>query len=382
MRLNKFVFGMALVLAVACGKKPADEAKEGSPENKFKLPAQPTEEFSTDRMVWVSGGIFDMGAQKGQDDEKPVHKVRLDGFWIGKYEVTNEEYAAFAEAMKYDTVAERTPAFEDLFSAKKHSPQELAQLRVEFDANPIKAGSIVFTPPAREIPVQALKNHGAFMQWWAYEEKASWRLPLGTNGMEYTKLLDHPVVHISYLDAQKFCEWKTAVTGVKHRLPTEAEWEYAARGGLVGKEFCWGDEQRPEGRYMANTWQGRFPRENTKADGFETTAPVGSYPPNGYGIHDMAGNVWEWCSDWWSGDYYAKSEVKNPKGPPMEESNDPNEPGMPKRVQRGGSFLCTDLYCGAFRPSRRMKTTPDTGMSHAGFRVVAEGPPPATEVQE
>ena len=386
MRNSCIIIGAMLVMGFGCKPKPSGTepapANPDSGEVTYRLPTKPTEEFSSEGMVWIPAGEFDMGSQQGPEDEKPVHKVRLDGFWMGKHEVTNAEFSAYAKATQRLTVAERQPKFEELFPPEKHSPQQLAQMRQEWEANPIQAGSIVFTPPNQDIPVERLKGHNAFMQWWSYEPKASWRLPQGTNGLSFEKLMDHPVVHIAYSDAQRYCEWRTAVTGVKHRLPTEAEWEYAAHGGLEGKEFVWGDVERPEGRHMANTWQGRFPRENTKADGYVTTAPVGSYAANGYGLYDMAGNVWEWCHDWWSSDYYGKSVVKNPQGPPVEQSNDPNEPGMPKRVQRGGSFLCTDLYCGAFRPARRMKTTPDTGMSHAGFRIVAEGPPPPTAVQE
>lgn len=353
------ITGIVVMLGLGLACKPQETREGGGPKAPADSEVVGTEPFESETMVWIDGGSYQMGFATGQQDEQPVHTVKLDGFWIGKYEVTNAEFEAFSKESGYKTIAERVPSVEDY-------PDIPPENR--------KAGSIVFVKPTEDIPVEMLKNHNMFGAWWDYVFEASWRLPEGPGKPGYQDKMDHPVVHISYFDAMKYCEWKTKKTGIKHRLPTEAEWEYAARGGLKGKEYIWGDEQEPEGRIMANIWQGRFPKENTKKDGYYTTAPVGKYPPNGYGLFDMGGNVWEWCYDWYMPNYYGNSPISNPKGP--NESYDPNEPNQWKRVQRGGSFLCSDLYCGSFRPSRRMKTTPDTGMSHAGFRVVAEAPAP------
>lgn len=300
-----------------------------------------------DGMVWIPGGTFVMGSETGQADERPLHEVTLDGFWIDQFEVSNEQFAKFTDATGYVTVSERKP-----------DPKDFPGVPAEN----LVAGSIVFRPPPGDnLP---LNNH---MIWWEYVPGANWRHPEGKDS-DLKGREKHPVVHISWFDALAYCKWKSEATGHQYRLPTEAEWEYAARGGLAKREYMWGDEQTPGGKHMANIWQGRFPNHNTVADGFRGTAPVGSFPPNGYGLFDMAGNVWEWCADWYLPDYYARSPAKNPQGP--DTSYDPNEPGVMKRVQRGGSYLCTDLYCGAFRPSTRMKTSPDTGLSHAGFRCV------------
>ena len=356
---NMVMVGLFLLVLLGC--KPSENTNTSEPKIPIRNDSGVKTDFKTERMVWIPPGSFDMGSTKNQD-EQPVHKVKLDGFWIGKYEVTNEEFSEFVKDSGYKTIAERKP-----------DPKDFPTIPVEEFKN-IKAGSIVFTPPGEDIPVERLKHHNAFMAWWKYVDGASWRFPEGSNKEGVEEKSNHPVVHIAWYDAREYCNWLTRKTGIKHRLPTEAEWEYAARGGLKGKEYIWGDEQEPEGQVMANIWQGRFPRENTKKDGYYTTAPVGKFPPNGYGLFDMAGNVWEWCSDWYMPNYYRNSPVSNPQGP--NESYDPNEPGQWKRVQRSGSFLCTDLYCGAFRPSQRMKTTPDTGMSHGGFRVAAEASAP------
>ena len=354
---------LALTVWLGCGSQ---EPPEGNPQTKTGHASDtgPEGDFSSTNLVWIPGGTFKMGSPNGEQDERPVHNVKLNGFWIGKFEVTNVEFAAFITATKYKTIAERQPKLEDFPGVPPES---------------LKPGAIVFTPPERDIPVNRLRDHGMFMAWWKYVHGASWKFPAGRGQPSVKATPNYPVVHIAWYDAVKFCEWKTKITGVTHRLPTEAEWEFAARGGLKEKEYIWGTEQEPLGKPMANIWHGKFPLENTKKDGFYGTAPVGSFPVNGYGLHDMAGNVWEWCADWYSPEYYRESVVSNPKGPPVEKSRDPNEPGAKKRGQRGGSFLCTDLYCGAFRPARRMKTTPDTGMAHAGFRVLVEAAAPATE---
>ena len=370
---------LALAVLLGCGFKDEPGGDLRAKEKSVGNPGAVSLDFSNTNLVWIPDGSFKMGSNTGDNDERPVHNVKLRGFWIGKFEVTNAEFAAFIKATRYRTIAEIPPTFESVFANQRLSPRQLQQARAEFEKKPAKPGSIVFVPPERDIPVQRLRDPGAFMNWWKYVDDASWKFPGGPGQPGVKAKPNYPVVHIAWYDAVKFCEWKTKSTGVTHRLPTEAEWEFAARGGLKEMEYIWGSKQEPLGKPMANIWHGRFPRENTKKDGYYGTAPVGSFPVNGYGLHDMAGNVWEWCADWYSPEYYRESVVSNPKGPPVDKSYDPNERGAKKRVQRGGSFLCTDLYCGAFRPARRMKTTPDTGMAHAGFRVLVEAPPPATE---
>ncbi len=289
-------------------------------------------------MVLIRGGTFWMGSQNGPRDAQPEHQVTVGSFWIDRYEVTNAEFARFVQATGYVTTAEHPPPLKNA-AAEKPVP-----------------GSIVFTPPASgDASVEDP------LSWWRYVPGAEWRHPEGPQSNIDGKD-QHPVVHVSWYDAVAYCKW------AGKRLPTEAEWEYAARGGVERKEYTWGDEQRPGGKWLANIWQGHFPTENTKEDGFGATAPVGSFPPNGYGLYDMAGNVWEWCSDWYRPDYYAHSPAADPRGP--DSSFDPDEPEVAKKVERGGSYLCTDQYCGSFRPSRRMKTSPDTSLCHTGFRCV------------
>lgn len=296
-------------------------------------------------MVWIPAGTFLMGSDDGAADEQPVHEVELDGFWMDVHEVTNAQFRAFTDATGYVTVAERKPSAADFPGA---APDELVP------------GSLVFRAPPGEVGLDD------FAQWWVWVEGANWRHPEGA-GSDLDGRDDHPVVHVAYEDAMAYARW------AGKRLPTEAEWEYAARGGRTGARYCWGDEKVPGGVWQANIWQGRFPVRNTAADGFAGTAPAGTFPANGYGLHDMSGNVWEWCADHYRPDYYRSSPRRNPPGPAS--SFDPAEPGVAKRVLRGGSFLCSDRYCTGYRPSARMKTSPDTGLSHTGFRCVKDHSP-------
>jgi len=289
-------------------------------------------------MVWVPGGKFVMGGEATFADAQPNHEVEVDGFWIDRTEVTNAQFARFVGATGYVTVAEQTPKAEDYPGAPPES---------------LVAGSIVFCPPAEPVDL------AAYPQWWIYQPGADWRHPEGP-ASDIDARRNHPVVHVCWLDAVAYAGW------ADKRLPTEAEWELAARGGLAAKRFVWGDELLVDGAWQANIWQGNFPIENTAEDGFTSTAPVAQFPANGFGLHDMAGNVWEWCADWYRPDYYAKSAKRNPRGPPS--SHDPQEPGVPKRVQRGGSYLCSDAYCVRYRPGARGKGAIDSGATHVGFR--------------
>ncbi|MCE9631596.1 MAG: formylglycine-generating enzyme family protein [Planctomycetia bacterium] len=311
-------------------------------------------------MAWISGGEFSMGCADprgvqfgGSDpmtDARPIHRVRVGGFWMDVHEVTNRQFAEFVAATNYVTVAERVPRAEDFPGAP---PENLV------------AGSIVFTPPSDPVPLRD-QTGSAHLRWWAYVPGACWRHPAGPES-DLENRDDEPVVHVAYEDATAYAAW------AGKRLPTEAEWEFAARGGLAGATYPWGDEFRPAGQWMANTWQGRFPQENTAEDGFARIAPVGRFPANASGLHDMSGNVWEWCSDWYRPDTYATDAKRgavttDPQGPG--DSFDPAEPGQPKRVQRGGSYLCSDQYCARYIVGTRGKGEVSSGTNHIGFRCV------------
>ena len=287
-----------------------------------------------DGMVWIPGGEFVRGSDNpGMRDAQPRHLVSVDGFYMDRNAVTNEQFARFVDATGYVTIAERTPEAKDFPGAP---PEKLV------------AGSVVFSPPNGPVP---LDNH---LQWWSYIKGASWRHPDGPqSNLEGRE--NYPVMQVAWDDALAYCKW------AGKRLPTEAEFEFAAHGGLENKKYVWGNVLKPSGRWMANIWQGEFPYKNTEEDGFRAVAPVGSFPANGYGLHDMAGNVWEWCADWYRSDYYtklasAKPSAKNPQGP--DDSYDPSEPGVAKRVMRGGSYLCTDQYCTAYEVGTEAKAPP------------------------
>ena len=294
-------------------------------------------------MTFIKSGTFTMGSEDGATDEKPLHEVTVKSFFMDKTEVTNAQFAEFAMATKYVTLAERPLTAKDL-----------PGLLPEFEG---KSVALCYRPPKDAVDLRDA------MQWWAPVIGANWRHPDGPE-TDIVGKEKHPVVHVCWDDAQAYCKW------AGKRLPTEAEWEFAARGGLEKARYVWGNEFSPGGKWMANTWQGKFPHENTGEDGFKGLAPVGSFPANGYGLFDMAGNVWEWCSDWYLPDYYAKSPKENPQGPTT--SFDRDEPGVMKHSTRGGSWMCSDSYCRGYRPSARMKTSPDTGLSNTGFRCVKD----------
>lgn len=303
-----------------------------------------------DGMVWVPGGTFRMGSDAHYPEEAPVHRVSVDGFWVQSTPVTNRQFRAFIEATGHRTFAEIPPDPKDYPGALPHM---------------LKAGSLVFRSPGRPVD---LRNWG---EWWSFEFGANWRRPNGRNSTN-RGLDDHPVVHVAYRDALAYAQWIGA------DLPTEAEWEYAARGGLDGAEYAWeGAELAPEGRQLANTWQGNFPNENLKLDGYERTSPVGSFPPNGYGLHDMIGNVWEWTSDYFAPGHEPDAAKaccipKNPRGAREDASFDPRQPQIriPRRVIKGGSFLCAPNYCRRYRPAARHAEPVDTSTCHLGFRCV------------
>ena len=301
-------------------------------------------------MAWIPGGLFRMGSQGFYREEGPVHEVTVDGFWMDCCEITNDQFARFAEETGYVTLAERPPKPEDFPGAP---PENLVP------------GSMLFQK--RTGPVD-LRN---YVNWWAWVPGTNWRHPKGPDS-SLDGLGQHPVVHVAYEDVEAYARW------AEKDLPTEAEWEFAARGGLDGATFPWGNEEFPDGKAMTNSWQGEFPWQNLLTDGFEGTSPVGSFPSNGYGLFDMAGNVWEWTSDWYEprgSDPTVKSCCMgslNPRVASPEKSYDPRQPQfpIPRRVVKGGSHLCAPNYCLRYRPAARQPQMIDTSMSHIGFRCI------------
>jgi formylglycine-generating enzyme len=298
-------------------------------------------------MVWVEGGEFQMGSDRHYPEEAPAHRVRVDGFWIDQHTVTNREFAQFAAKTGHVTLAERAP-----------DPADYPGAREDL----LVPASTVFEAPSHRVRLDNPYN------WWSYVPGAEWRHPQGP-GSSIRRLPDHPVVQVAWEDVAAYAAW------VGKELPTEAEWEYAARGGLDGATYAWGEELTPEGRWMANTWQGDFPVDNTAEDGYVGTAPVGSFLPNGYGLFDMIGNVWEWTSDWYA-DHgraaHACCAVANPRGGQRDTSFDPTvaEVRIPRKVMKGGSHLCSPNYCRRYRPAARMPQPVDTATSHLGFRCI------------
>jgi len=303
-------------------------------------------------MAWVPGGEFLMGSDRHYPEEAPAHRVAVDGFWIDRFPVTNERFQRFVRDTGHVTIAQRRP-----------SPEAYPDAAPEL----LVAGSTVFVQPGHRVD---LRDH---YLWWRYVPGAEWRHPRGP-ASTIRGLARHPVVHVAWEDVQAYATW------AGKELPTEAEWEHAARGGLDGAEYAWGDEFTPGGRYMANTWQGEFPLRNEQLDGFQWTAPVGSFPPNGHGLYDMVGNVWEWTADWFQ-DHGAIADacctITNPRGGAEADSYDPLEAALvvrsPRKVMKGGSHLCAPNYCRRYRPAARMPQPIDTSTSHLGFRCIVRG---------
>lgn len=358
-----FVLGLALV---GCDQPNTTVTKKEDTVNCMKVPSRVATtpaakdliyggDRSTKGMVLIPGGTYAMGADNDQasEDEYPKHTVRVDSFLMDVTEVTNADFSAFVDATGYVTTAERKPDWEELKnSVPPGTPKPADSLLV--------AASLVFTPT--DGPVD-LNNYAT---WWRWQKGASWKHPEGPNS-DIKGKGSYPVVHISWDDAQQYCKW------AGKRLPTEAEWEWAARGHLNNNVYPWGNERVNAGAPKTNSWEGEFPYRNEQKDGYFKVAPVASFAPNGYGLYDMAGNVWEWCNDWYDANYYktfGNGIADNPKGPGA--SLDPEEPYVAKRSLRGGSFLCNDSYCSGYRVARRMKSSPDTGLEHTGFRCVKD----------
>lgn len=346
-RLYHICITLFLILQVSCQSATEKDSrvntipKSAAPD----APVIATDSITT-KMVFIPAGKFLMGSDDARfPDAQPVHEVTLSGFWMDEHEVTNADFARFVKATGYVTVAER-----------ELNPADFPGV----PADKLVPGSGVFTPPAREV---SLDNS---LQWWQYVPGASWRYPKGPNS-SITDKPNNPVVQVCYLDAAAFARW------AGKRLPTEAEWEYAAQGGKGRRKFYWGDELKPGGKWMANIYQGNFPEKNTGEDGFIDLAPVKSYPGNSYGLYDLDGNVWEWCQDFYQPGYYRHSPNQNPQGPTQ--SYDPEEPGAEKRVQRGGSFLCSDEYCIRYLPGSRGKGEVSSASNNLGFRCVKNAEP-------
>lgn len=303
-------------------------------------------------MIWIPGGSFTMGSDDSdaKRDERPPHPVKVDGFWMDETPVTNKQFKKFVQETGYVTTAEKAPTLEEIMSqVPPGTPEPAAELLI--------AASLVFKPS--NGPISLACNRA----WWEWKPGANWKHPLGPDSTIEGKE-DHPVVQVSWNDAVAYAQW------ARKRLPTEAEWEFAAYGGKEKMKYVWGNEEFSEEKPQANIWQGEFPYKSVKSDGYFGTTPVKKFPPNGYGLYDMSGNVWQWCSDFYHSAYYGNELKKglslNPQGSTT--SYDPEEPYAEKRVHRGGSFLCHRCYCKGYRITARMKTCPDTSLNHLGFR--------------
>lgn len=336
---SAILFCLVSILICCTEQNQQEDNSENLPVPQVSLPS----EIIPSKMVHIPAGSFLMGTDDPAfPDARPLHKVALKEFWIDEHEVTNAEFEKFVNDTHYVTVAER-----------KLDPKDFPGVPIEN----LVPGSGVFSPPNEAVE---LNNP---MQWWRYVPGASWQHPLGPQ-TDIKGRENYPAVQVSYEDALAYATW------AGKRLPTEAEWEYAAQGNHPGQKYYWGNEMKPGGKWMANIYQGRFPNSNTAEDGFKGIAPVKSFPPNGYGLYDMDGNVWEWCNDFYRPDYYSQSPDKNPTGP--KDSYDPDELNAVKRVQRGGSFLCSDQYCMRYRPGSRGKGEVSSASDNLGFRCVKD----------
>jgi sulfatase modifying factor 1 len=356
--MNKFraktILGSLLILsAVSCSEPQAEKSTRAITANI----EQPKKAVSTDGMVWIEGGVYTMGSEGeyAENHEGPEVKVEISGFYIDTTEVTNAQYRKFAEETDYMTLAEKDVDWDQLSKElPAGTPKPVDSL--------LAAGSLVFTPPPGPVPFDDIRR------WWRWQQGANWRHPFGPES-DLKGKDDHPVVHIAYEDALAYCQW------AGKRLPTEAEWEFAARGKSGDSQFQWGNELMPNGTYLANFFQGEFPYDLKAEDGYAYSAPVGTFPPNSYGLYDMIGNVWEWTSDYYRPDikkqYVAMNlqACQDPRGPSS--SYDPSDPyATEKRVIKGGSYLCSEQYCSNYRPTSRMATSFDSGQNHLGFRCV------------
>ncbi len=364
--LQKELTFLTIIFFVSCSSSETSVTLKDSVHSFMKIPARfgsdtglSSVQFSGDTsltgMVLIPGGLFEMGGDNNQagPDEYPKHKVKVSPFYMDVTEVTNAQFKKFVDATHYITTAEKKPDWEELKkSVPPGTPKPPDSLLVP--------ASLVFHETKTPVDLND------YSRWWSWVKGANWKHPEGPASSIRGKE-NYPAVQVSWDDAMAYCKW------AGKRLPTEAEWEFAARGGLVNNIYPWGNESINVGKPKANSWEGKFPYLNEKKDGFYKLAPIKSFAPNGYGLYDMAGNVWEWCSDWYDADYYktlANKITINPQGP--DRSFDPQETYTPKRSMRGGSFLCNDAYCSGYRVSRRMKSSPDTGLEHTGFRCVKD----------
>ena len=367
MRYKGIILGLLVFLSSACNnKKDKTVVEDKSMSCESSLPSRfittansdsliKSKIVSYEGMVKITSGSYKMGASdlEGRPDEYPQHEVKLNSFWIDVTEVTNAQFEKFVLATSYKTTAEIKPDWDEI---KKQLPQGTPKP----DESVLVAASLVFTGSTQAVDLNDASK------WWKWTKGANWRHPQGPESSIIGKG-NYPVVHISWYDANAYAKW------AGKRLPTEAEWEYAARGGLLNKKYSWGNEAPELGKSKTNIWEGKFPYLNIANDKFKGAAPVKSFPANQYGLYDMSGNVWEWCSDWYAPQYYSELTnviATNPLGPLK--STDTDEPTIPKKVVRGGSFLCNASYCKGYRVTARMKSSPDTGLEHTGFRCVAD----------
>ena len=370
-RRNAWLSGLALVglCAGSTAQSPAGTPEATSASATTRTPPSPDTSGWPDKpwpagMVWIPAGEFTMGTDDptALANERPAHRVKLDGFWMDEHDITNEEFARFVEATGYVTIAERPVDWDEL---KKQVPEGTPKPPDEM----LLPGSLAFTPPDGPVDLRDMQN------WWTWTTGTSWKHPEGPQS-SITDRADCPAVQVAWDDAVAYASW------ARKRLPTEAEWEYAARGGSpTNTRFGWGDEFRvggAQGRFMCNSFTGTFPYDDTAEDGFAGVAPVKSFPPNGYGLYEMAGNVWQWTADIYRADAHALSAAEaartpdgcciNPRGPLTAFNPVRDMPASLERVVKGGSFLCHVSYCESYRPTARRGTPPDTGTGHTGFR--------------